>query len=130
MNETIRDEMTFEEWDQEAYDEAERAWQEWQEREPTKRGKTKQSEDARLARAEQCRNTVRRHYEEKQRRWEAMMRGEEICEKKAEEIQQQREEERMERKRIANETERRMGMVVWFTIILFGAVGFLRAIFR
>ena len=52
------------------------------------------------------------------------------AEEKAEEIQQQREEERMERKRIANETERRMGMVVWFTIILFGAVGFLRAIFR
>lgn len=114
-------------WDQEAYDEAERAWQEWQ---TAKKGKTLLSAEERQARAEKCRRIVERHYEEKQRRWEAMMRGEEICEKKAEEIQQQREEERMERKRIANETERRMGMVVWLTAILFGAVGFLRAIFR
>lgn len=130
MNETRHDEMTFADWDEEAYDEAERAWQEWQERELSKRGKTKLSEEQRLIRAEKCRAIAARHYEEKQCRWKAMMRGEEICEKKAEEIQKQREEERMERKRIANETERRMGMVVWFTIILFGAVGFLRAIFR
>ena len=80
--------------------------------------------------AENRRLIAARHDEAKQRRWEAMMRGEEICEEEAEEIQKRREEERMEHERIADEAQRRMEMVIWFTVILIGAMGFLGAIFK
>lgn len=118
-------------WDEEAYNEAKRAWQEWEaSQEAKKKGKTQLSEKERLARAEQCHDIIRRHYEAKERRRQAMENGEEIWEEVAEEMQCRREEERRERERIANEERERMGKVVWFTAILIAVLGVLGALIK
>ena len=66
-------------WDEEAYNEAKRAWQAWEaSQEAKKKGKTQLSEKERLARDEQCHDIIRRHYEAKERRRQAMENDEEI----------------------------------------------------
>ena len=124
MNETRYDLAARpDDWDEQAYEA-------WCEKESEKTEGEELSEEEKLMQAENRRLIAARHDEAKQRRWKAMMRGEEICEEEAEEIQKRREEERMEHERIADETQRRMGMVIWFTVILIGAMGFLSAIFK
>ena len=131
MNETRYDLAARpDDWDEQAYDEAKQAWQAWCKKKSEKTEGEELSEEEKLMQAENRRLIAARHDEAKQRRWEAMMRGEEICEEEAEEIQKRREEERMEHERIADEAQRRMEMVIWFTVILIGAMGFLSAIFK
>ncbi len=83
MNETRYDPAARpDDWDEEAYEQAERAWQSWCEREAeeTDAEDEQLSEEEKLMRAENRRLIAERHDEEKQRRLEAMANGEEICE--------------------------------------------------
>ena len=129
MGETRRDGV-----DKKAYLEAERAWQQWQERETSqarkKKGKTELSKEERAIRREKNRDTVRRHYEEKERRRQAMENGEEIREKAVEKIKQRNGEQHKERERIAEKEQNRIGIVIGLVCILFAVFGFLSAIFK
>ena len=129
MGETRRDGV-----DEKAYLEAERAWQEWQAWETSqarkKKGKTELSEDERAIRREKNRDTVRRHYEEKERRKQAIENGEEIREKAVEKIKQRNEEQHKEQQRIAEKEQNRIGIVIGLVCILFAVCGFLSAIFK
>ncbi len=80
MNETRYDPAEKpDDWDEEAYEQAERAWRSWCEREAeeTDAEDEQLSEEEKLMRAEKRRLIAERHDEEKQRRLEMIMRGEE-----------------------------------------------------
>ena len=129
MGETRRDGV-----DEEAYREAERKWQAWQAWESSqarkKKGITESSEEERAIRREKNRDTVRRHYEAKQRRKQAMENGEEIREKAVEKIKQRNEEQHKEQERIAEKEQNRIGIVIGLVCILFAVFGFLSAVFK
>ena len=90
MNETRYDTSTKPaDRNEEENREAERAWHAWKawqawhtSQERKKKGKTELSIEKRFARIEQYRNTVRRHYEGKKRRRQAMENGEKIWDEK------------------------------------------------